>query len=92
MTSPLLTGSLQNSSLAPIVPPSVGKVVGGGRGEEGKVEGQEWEGKAKREERGSGRKGGRERGEERREDEGERRVEGREGKGGRERKEGREIE
>ena len=47
MTSPLLTGSLQNSSLAPTVPPSVGKVTGSERGEEGKVEGQEWEGKAK---------------------------------------------
>ena len=29
--------------LAPIVPPSVGKVTGSGRGEEGKVEGREWE-------------------------------------------------
>ena len=76
MTSPLLTGSLQNSSLAPIVPPSVGKVMGGGRGEEGKVEGRDWEG------RGCGRKGGRERGEERREDEGERRVRGGKGREG----------
>ena len=75
VTSPLLTGSLQNSSLAPIVPPSVGKVAGGERGEEGKVEGREWEGKVKGGEREG--KGGR--GEE---------GEGREGKGGREREEG----
>ena len=67
MTSPLLTGSLQNSSLAPIVPPSVGKVAGSERGEEGKVEGREWEGKAKggeREgkERREGERGGEKRG------------------------------
>ena len=67
MTSPLLTGSLQNSSLAPIVPPSVGKVAGGGgwRRGEGVGVGMGGEDEGRRE-GVEGKEGGREgRGEER---------------------------